>query len=120
MKLFVFALLHLSAVACFSQDVAPTLPISKAAEHAQAQLASLKLGPEYFIRSISLAGNRYEARFEPTVTQRARVGEEPPPIVLKIIVINMDGTTSVEEKTIPRTRSIVRKDTPDAGENMNK
>ena len=111
MKRLSFAIFLALTAVCQSQEVAPSLPITQAAQLAQSQLSSLKLGPDYFIRSLSLVGDRYEARFEPTKTSRAQVGEEPPPIVFKVIVVAMDGTTSVEEKTIPTKRSIRRSNT---------
>ena len=112
MKILPLAILLFFTAVCQSQEAAPSLPITQAAQLAQTQLSSLNLGPEYFIRSLSFVGNRYEARFEPSVTSRAIVGEEPPPIIFKVIVVTMDGKTSIEEKTISQNRSIRRSNTP--------
>ena len=102
-----------------AQESAPPLSIAEATRSAQVLLDQQKLPKEYFIRSITLAGSptspgslQYEARFEPTKTQRVRIGTDPEPMKYQVIVVTMDGKATIQEREFTRTRRIIG--TPDS------
>jgi len=106
--------LYLSATR--AEDSAPTLSIVDATKSAQVLLDQQKLPKEYFIRSVTLAASpdrpdikQYEVRFKPTKTRRVMVGSEPEPIKYQVIVVSMDGATSIQEREFTPTRRIVVK-----------
>jgi len=97
-----------------AQESAPTLSIAEATRSAQELLDQQKLPKEYFIRSITLAGSptspgspQYEARFEPTKTQRVRVGSDPAPIKYQVIVVTMDGKATIQEREFTHPKRVI-------------
>jgi hypothetical protein len=93
----------------------PSLPLAKAVAIAQTTLDSLKLPPEYFLRSISyrpLTDKEptafYRASFEPTKTRRVMVGSTPEPVKIKYIKVLMNGTASVIEEEISSDRRTIK------------
>ena len=117
--LFIFCLS--ASFSVYADEKPPALSIVEAAQIAQEFLEKQNLPKEFFIWSLAITpnqdgteGSRYEARFEPLIVERGRVGQEPPttPIKFNIIVINMDGTAQIEEKIIERSipqRQILRR-----------
>ena len=101
-----------------AEESPPRLSFVQAAQIAQETLQKQDLPKEYFLRSLSLVyprdggpAEKYEARFEPVVVQRATAEAETPsaPIQYKVIVISMDGAAAVEEKTIEQPPRVIRR-----------
>ena len=108
-----------------AEESAPALSIAEATRSAQVLLDQQKLPKEYFIRSITLAGSpsspgspQYEARFEPTKTQRVKIGTDPEPMKYQVIVVTMDGKATIQEREFTRTRRIIA--TPDSTTGTNR
>ena len=117
----VFAL----SIPVHAQESAPILSISDAIRSAQALLDQQKLPMDYFIRSITLTespgvpgSEQYEARFEPTKTQRIKVGSDPEPVKYQVIVVTMDGNATIEERVITSSRrKMATRDSTEPGTN---
>lgn len=108
-----------------AEETPPPLSFVKAALIAQETLEKLNLPDEFFIRVLSIVPHpdgtgisHYEARFEPVRQERVMVGQEPPatPITYRVIIIELDGTARIEEKTIDRSNAprIMRRRAADA------
>jgi len=112
-RLLLFATLALSS---FVHASSPQLGIVEAATKAQDCLQSLALGPDFYIRSLSLQAGTdtnpeqvYVARFEPP--KLLQLDAEGKPIVekIKVIVVDMAGKASVEERDNTSRREIRRR-----------
>lgn len=116
MKTITTAILLSLIVSSHAGDAAPKLSLVQACQIAQQTLDEQKLGPEYFLRSIYLTASgpeapelQYEAKFEPTIIRRVRVGTTPGPIKYRVIVVTMDGKGAVVEREQTPTASIQRR-----------
>ena len=112
-RLLLFATLALSS---FLHAASPQLGIVEAATKAQNYLQSLALGPDFYIRSLTLQPETetnpeqvYVARFEPP--KPLQLDAEGNPIVekIKVIVVDMAGKASVEERDNTSRREIRRR-----------
>lgn len=120
MRLIQWFLASVIVPSCFAQDPATEPPISlvQASQIAQDTLKTQNLGSDFYLRSITLrtrpenpAEVIYEATFEPTTKSRAMVGAEPPPIRYRVIVVDMRGRGTVEDREFTPSRVIRRKTT---------
>ena len=111
-RLLLFATLALSS---FVHAASPQLGIVEAATKAQDCLQSLALGQEFYIRSLTLQPGTetnpeqvYVARFEPP--KPLQLDAEGKPIVekIKVILVDMAGKASVDERD-NTSRQVIRR-----------